>query len=1489
MDDVHALLEGSRIIVISVSPYLLASGFAMEEVRFALDNNPVIIPVFMHEALPFNSVWGDARLADADVIERVTGAVHEEQAKAWIGPDLIAAFGDLAHAKGAVHKAEHSEDLNVKAWYSSRCERVKLIHSLPEWGCVQGDRNGHDSFSDLVSRVADAVVAVLRDSCSIERLPLLMPPPFNPPEYHPLPDTRDAVINVLLGANNVSVVGVNGLGGVGKSSLAADVAIHPAITSVFSVFWLSLGEDNTSNPALTSRMSYFLKQGLSCTVDTQANLDDLQRILAAKTRSLAAAGTRILLILDDAWTTRQASVFTNHIAAPHAILVTSRNAAVATNTTSSIKLGTFGPDDAAVVLRNYLAKGSPEWANTLALNDSRIVSLATFCRGHALALAVLGSSISGEAALDDAVEDAADATELAMDEHRDDCGGSDAKYARIFDIITWTLSGAIPKRVRKVALTIYAMLAVFPSDAPIDVANFRSAIDASNIKFARSLDALANTSLLRVVATDGGAITVIEMHDLHLEYIRHQLEVCFDDIPSLPARHLAVVAGLPPSGATPHTAAKAMTSDTASDWIVTHGISHMIAAGANHAAVAVALSWPWMKARANDSLSGLLNDLRCVVRLGCEGAKDVDEVERALSLSRDIIEKGKSQIETELVARLAYNNASKAVKDLVAAVSEDVPSGALIPSRAVDPVAHRGAERFRFDGSSGNVINISGSLVAGGCWKNVDVLDVQTGERVEVLEGHTNSVRGVIALPSADGQLPVLVSWSGDNTIRVWHPADDGTEAMRYTADTASCEVLEGHTDDVEGVIALPSADGQLPVLVSWSWDRTIRVWHAADDGTGAMRYTADNASCEVLEGHTSRVHGVIALPSADGQLPVLVSWSWDNTIRVWHPADDGTEAMRYTADTASCEVLEGHTNSDRTIRVWHPADDGTEAMRYTADTASCEVLEGHTSRVHGVIALPSADGQLPVLVSWSWDRTIRVWHAADDGTGAMRYTADNASCEVLEGHTSRVRGVIVLPSADGQLPVLVSWSEDETIRVWHPVDDGTGAMRYTADSASCEVLEGHTSDVQGVIALPSADSQLPVLVSWSEDRTIRVWHPADDGTEAMRYTADTASCEVLEGHTSRVHGVIALPSADGQLPVLVSWSADKTIRVWHPADDGTGAMRYTADNASCEVLEGHTEYVRGVIALPSADGQLPVLVSWSWDRTIRVWHAADDGEGAMRYTADSASCEVLEGHTEYVKGVIALPSADGQLPVLVSWSWDRTIRVWHAADDGTGAMRYTADRASCEVLVGHIYGVEDNTIRVWHAAYDGTGAMRYTADSASCEVLESHTDDVEGVIALPSADGQLPVLVSWSWDSTIRVWHAADDGTGAMRYTADRDSCEVLEGHTSGVEGVIALPSTDGQLPVLVSWSRDRTIRVWHAADDGMGAMRYTADSASCEVLEGHTDDVHGVIALPSADGQLPVLVSWSWEDTIRVWHAADDEMGAMRYTADNASLCGV
>ncbi|MCX6901610.1 MAG: DUF4062 domain-containing protein, partial [Verrucomicrobia bacterium] len=127
-----------------------------------------------------------------------------------------------------------------------------------------------------------------------------------------------------------------------------------------------------------------------------------------------------------------------------------------------------------------------------------------------------------------------------------------------------------------------------------------------------------------------------------------------------------------------------------------------------------------------------------------------------------------------------------------------------------------------------------------------------------VLEGHTDMVEGALAL--SDGR---LLSWSDDNTLRLW---DSQSGACRA--------VLEGHTDMVKGALAL--SDGR---LLSWSLDKTLRLW----DGQSG-------ASLAVLEGHTSFVKGALAL--SDGR---LLSWSGDQTLRLW----DGQSG-------ASLAVLEG-------------------------------------------------------------------------------------------------------------------------------------------------------------------------------------------------------------------------------------------------------------------------------------------------------------------------------------------------------------------------------------------------------------------------------------------------------------------------------------------------------------------------------------------------------------------------------------------------------
>ncbi|KAK4149159.1 hypothetical protein C8A00DRAFT_47166 [Chaetomidium leptoderma] len=121
--------------------------------------------------------------------------------------------------------------------------------------------------------------------------------------------------------------------------------------------------------------------------------------------------------------------------------------------------------------------------------------------------------------------------------------------------------------------------------------------------------------------------------------------------------------------------------------------------------------------------------------------------------------------------------------------------------------------------------------------------------------------------------------------------------------------------------------------------------------------------------------------------------------------------------------------------------------------------------------------------------------------------------------------------------------------------------------------------------------------------------------------------------HPSGVHAVAFSP--DGWL--IVSGSYDGTVRVW---DAATGAER--------RMLRGHSGSVRAVAFSP--DGRL--IVSGSSDKTVRVWDAAT---GAER--------RVL-GHSRPVCAVAFSP--DGRL--IVSGSSDKTVRVWDAA---TGAERH--------------------------------------------------------------------------------------------------------------------------------------------------------------------------------------------------------------------------
>ena len=153
--------------------------------------------------------------------------------------------------------------------------------------------------------------------------------------------------------------------------------------------------------------------------------------------------------------------------------------------------------------------------------------------------------------------------------------------------------------------------------------------------------------------------------------------------------------------------------------------------------------------------------------------------------------------------------------------------------------------------------------------------------------------------------------------------------------------------------------------------------------------------------------------------------------------------------------------------------------------------------------------------------------------------------------------------------------------------------------------------------------------------------------------------------------------------------------------------------------------------------------------------------------------------------------------------------------------------------------------------------------------VLEGHTNGVEGALAL--SDGR---LLSWSSDHTLRLWEGHN---GACR--------AVLEGHESVVNGALAL--SDGQL---LSWAWDKTLRLWSQDGDCLKILkghRIKVDGAlmlgegrllswtrldlllwdlrsgaNPRVVEADRDIINGV--LPLNDSR---FLSWSYDKTLRLW----------------------
>lgn len=1106
--------------------------------------------------------------------------------------------------------------------------------------------------------------------------------PELPPHYLDQPARLAALRDILLAdlqkpvvvSGAAARVGLQGMGGIGKSVLASALAHRPEVRRAFpdGVYWVTLGQE----PNVTN-----LQRGLARALGDDAHFTSIN-VGKEKLRSLLAERAA-LLVLDDVWQRGHAEAL-NVMGPRGRLLLTTRDAGLVTALAArenhyQVHLLTEAESEA--LLARAAGVEIPEL-------PEEAVQIIEECGRLPLGLALCGGMVHEGTTWRDVLEALRERDlEFLSDSHP-----AEEQHRSIWKAMDVSIR-ALPEseRERFVELAVFALDTGAPEAAVETLWGHTAALTPR-----RTRELLVGLRRRSLIAFDETARHVT-LHDLLHSFAAGMAEKHLGSPAELHRRLLDAYWKRCPEG---------WPSGPDDGYLQQNLVGHLLSVGDRSDAVAMLSDLLWVEAKCKAGhVFELQDDYRQTI-LAMPEAQEKLRAQEALDSA---------------MASWARVLSECARSRRMPTPEETIPSVTICTEDMIASMAEREAENpgplSRIEALSQFVVQQSYALLGFGrlpgfvaqhAFNNAPagVVHCAGADRIRqtrepllvrvwpdntvhdpipaclmVLAGHTNGVPAVCM--TADGQ--TIVSACADCTMRFWDARTGECMRVLRTDSSICCLAMTpdggivvtdrprfGRGDgiaiwdvatgvrrepgtprsqpsgprehrDVIRAVAITS-DGAL--AISASQDHTLIVWDAA---------TGNPVRC--LKGHNETVANVAAMPDCR-----RVVSSSKHCVRVWdletgectHEWLRGSRAKgtQGPTDTAahSSSIWDFDSGLNATMReslgerFWY--DTMTPDGRHFLDHFVDELIIGdlstgeelrrirvdHGSGGPGNPAIDCArltpDGSR--AITGGFDGTVRIW---DVRRGRSSPLADHH----VNRHSGRPSAVSDVLLSENGCSAYSAGNFDQTLRKWNP---RTG--RCIGE------LHGHTVGI-AALGLDPPDR----MVSASGDRTVRVWDTATDRCVSTWCYGrlDPHSISIARGFLAisdlmdppvlicdLESGRLECRLEEGKRPVTllgnrhlaVSGSLDCGLCVW---DVDTGEL--------IRRLHDCPDYVSSILGI----SHQALVVAGTYEGPIRVWDV-DSGEPVA----------TLEGHNGTVKSV----RAARDVPLIVSAGDDKTVRVWN-------------------------------------------------------------------------------------------------------------------------------------------------------------------------------------------------------------------------------------